>query len=122
MCTINHSYDSHQFCLSKDRYLYSSQNGQNGVYYKSRQPSNPSMIQSPKLLNPINSTRPYKDEFNVESVYSSGSDKIIYGELTDEEIDVLINSESDDYSKPDILADLSGDDYADAMMAELGLN
>ena len=68
------------------------------------------------------STKPYSDCYNVESIYTTGFTKTIHGELTDEEIDSLIKSESDDYSKPEIHSDLSGDDYADAMLAELGLN
>ena len=67
------------------------------------------------------STKPYADCYNVESIYTTGFTKTIHGELTDAEIDSLINSESDDYSKPNIHSELIGDDYADAMLKELGL-
>ena len=67
------------------------------------------------------STKPYADCYNVESIYTTGFTETIHGELTDAEIDALIESESDDHKKPMIHSDLSGDDYADAMMQELGL-
>tara|TARA_R110002012_G_scaffold87989_1_gene217140 strand:+ start:502 stop:837 length:336 start_codon:yes stop_codon:yes gene_type:complete len=66
-------------------------------------------------------SKPYSDCNNVKSVYTTGFTKIHSSELTDDEIDSLINSESDDYKKPDIHTDLFGDDYADAMMKELGI-
>jgi hypothetical protein len=80
------------------------------------------MIQHPRYLNATNPIRPYVDVFNTKSVYTSGSNKTALYALTDEQIELLIKAESDDYSKPDIHADLAGDDYADAMMAELGIN
>ena len=67
----------------------------------------------------MTSTKPYADCYNVESIYTTGFTKTIHGELTDEEIDALIESESDDYTKPDIHSDLSGDDYADCVMSDL---
>ena len=84
------------------------------------------MIKSPKLLNAKRSTRPYTDVYNVESVYDNVTTNCADDcELTDEQIDDLINAQdarhSDDCFNNEIKADLYGDDYADAMMAELGL-
>ena len=84
------------------------------------------MIKSPKLLNAKNSTRPYTDVYNVESVYDNATiNCAVNDELTDEQIDALINSESETVgimgSLFDVKSELYGDDYADAMMAELGL-
>ena len=85
------------------------------------------MIKSPRYLNASNPTRPYHDRFNVESVYDNNvtTDCASGDELTDEQIDALINSESETVgimgSMFDVKSDLYGDDYADAMMAELGM-
>ena len=79
------------------------------------------MIKHPQILNASNPTRPYTYDFNVEGLYQSGckQSNANHGELTDAEIDALIMSESDDYSKPDVHDDLYGDDYADAILADL---
>ena len=85
------------------------------------------MIKSPRYLNASNPTRPYKHHFNVEGLYDTDvtTDCASGDELTDEQIDALINSESETVgimgSMFDVKSDLYGDDYADAMMSELGL-
>ena len=85
------------------------------------------MIKSPKLLNAKNSTRPYTDVYNVESVYDNVTTNCaVNDELTDEQIDALINTDSQTFggimaSEFDVKDDLYGDDYADAIMSELGL-
>ena len=84
------------------------------------------MIKSPKLLNAKNSTRPYTDVYNVESVYHNDvTTSDACDVLTDEQIDDLINAQdvrhSDDCFNNEIKSDLYGDDYADAMMRDLGL-
>ena len=84
------------------------------------------MIKSPRLLNAKRSIRPYTDVYNVESVYDNvttncGDDV----ELTDEQIDALINDQdvrcANDCFDNEIKSDLYGDDYADAIMSELGI-
>ena len=85
------------------------------------------MIKSPKLLNAEHSIRPYTHHFNTEGLYNNDvtiSD--CSDALTDEQIDALIDADSQTFggimsSEFDVHSDLYGDDYADAMMTELGL-
>ena len=84
------------------------------------------MIKSPKLINAKNSTRPYTDVYNVESVYHNDvTTSAACDELTDEQIDSLIHDQdarhSADCFNNEIHSDLMGDDYADAVLAELGM-
>ena len=62
--------------------------------------------------------RPYADCYNVESVYHSGYDTETYPEL---DIDALLIDDCID-AQEDIYPDLEADDYADAIMADLGLS
>ena len=109
-----------------NEYLYSCQNaafrGSMYTYKRNKQ----TMIKSPKLLNAKNSIRPYTDVYNVESVYHNDATiSANCDELTDEQIDSLINDQdarhSADCFNNEIHSDLMGDDYADAVLAELGL-
>lgn len=84
------------------------------------------MIKSPKLLNAKHSIRPYKHHINTEGLYNNdGVNCVVNDELTDDQIEYLINCESDNpgmmRSDYDVKSELYGDEYADAMMKELGL-
>jgi hypothetical protein len=86
------------------------------------------MIKSPRLTHASNSTRPYTDRYNVESVYNNVTTNVVAGDdLTDEEINALIDADRFNcvargdsiYNNADIHEDLYGDDYAAAILSEL---
>jgi hypothetical protein len=87
------------------------------------------MIKSPRLIHASNSTRPYTDQYNVASVYDNNvtTNAVAGDDLTDEEINALINADRFNcvargdsiYNNADIHDDLYGDDYADAILADL---
>ena len=81
------------------------------------------MIKSPRYLHAATPTRPYKHQFNVASVYDNNVTTCEQlDELTDEQIEALIDSSPDDLTSDlNIFPELSGDDYADAVLADLGL-
>jgi len=78
------------------------------------------MIKSPRLIHASNSTRPYTDRYNVASVYDNVTISCeSLDELTDEQIDALIDSQPDVIDNVNIFPELSGDDYANAVLADL---
>ena len=79
------------------------------------------MLKSPRLIHASNSTRPYTDRYNVASVYDNNVTTVCppLDELTDEQIDALIDSQPDVMDDINIFPELSGDDYANAVLADL---
>ena len=79
------------------------------------------MLKQPRSSGPY--ARPYVECYNTESIYTTGYSNRVGGELTDAEIDALcIAEESAMPFDNDTHADLVGDDYADAIMADLGMS
>ena len=80
------------------------------------------MIKSPRFIHASNPTRPYKNHFNVKGLYDNNvtiSDAVLVA-LTDDQIEDFIATADDSRERVNIHAELSGDDYADVMMKELG--
>ena len=78
-------------------------------------------------MHAANSIRPYTDVYNTEGLYNYDRQQCDeLDALTDKEIEQLIEADSKTFggimgSDFDVKRNLYGDDYADAMMAELGL-
>lgn len=82
------------------------------------------MIKSKRYLNATNPTRPYKHHFNTDGLYDmSVTHTTDAGALTDEQIDAMIAAEPDVLgivgSDFDVKANLYGDAYADAILADM---